>query len=256
MKLKHYDMDKIISDPCLDCNNCMACETCQTWLGLDEEWLSSIEYIANCSQTGMIVVQVLNRNSNSGVIYRTLNSHIDKIRTVLSLFFSFGVFRDNVYNKSFESRIHLYSLAVTFWTILSLLIGIIISLKTTCISWGALGFIGFFTLSYGGFQMLDFESKNLRFYRYCQDENGIWELNRISNIDKLYNRKYLEYLLPGLFFCKRIKFLYSLARCNSILKVIASTQISQYLDQGVIGSERLFAVVNRSLYRIRMNNNR
>lgn len=248
-------MDKFTSGTCLDCNNCLVCETYQTWIDLDEDWLNSFADGESCLPNEILVVQVIDRNPHNRKASNVSNSHPNIIQLALSSFFSFGISRDKVYTMPFERRMNLYILVIMFWLIIGLSIGLIIGLKTFCVFWGLLSFIGFFTLSYGGFQMLDFESKNLQFYRYHQNGNGVWELNRITNIDNMYKRNYLEYLLPFLFFFKRIKFLYSLTRCNSVIKETISNRISQYLNHSVTNSECSFAIVNGSLYRISPDNN-
>lgn len=177
------------------------------------------------------------------------NPTVDWLKILISMLFSFGIFRNSVYGQPFVRRFHIYFAIIWFWILTAFILGILIGYWTNTILWGLLAFIAISMLSYGGIQMLDNESKSLRYFLYKKDTKGIWNTSSVSEICEMVSRRLIDYIFPFLYFGKRMRFLKCVVNCNTSIKA-HEIGLEKYLNNVMNDSERIYVYVENIFYHV------
>lgn len=194
------------------------------------------------------VIQV--KRPHKGIIEPTINNFdSDWLKILISMLFSFGIFRNSVYGQPFVRRFNIYVAIIKFWFLIAFIFGILIGYWTNNILWGLLTVIAISMLSYGGIQMLDNESKSLQYFHYKKDTKGIWNTSSVSEVCGMFSRRLIDYIFPFLYFGKRMRLLTCLVNCNTPIKA-HEIRLDKYLNNVMNDSEQIYVFVEKNFYHL------
>lgn len=177
------------------------------------------------------------------------NRFVALAKIIVSAFFSFGVFRNTIKGQSYKYRYHIYVNTIICWICVAIILSITILLYNDSISYAFLAFAASCLMTYGAFQMLSIEYKNLSFLLFVKDSTGLWSESRIEDIVIMSRKWYLDFLSPIRIMVRHLKFLCSIYNCKREVES-SNLDVYKYIDNSIKSSENIYAFFNGKLYKV------